>query len=60
MDLMNSIKVAATGMRAQGTRLRIVAENIANAQIVRRYRVMLTSWFRAGMGVGALHSRTLI
>lgn len=32
MDLMNSIKVAATGMRAQGTRLRIVAENVANAE----------------------------
>ncbi len=32
MDLMNSIKISASGMRAQGTRLRIVAENVANAE----------------------------
>ena len=32
MDLINAIKISATGMRAQGTRLRIVAENVANAE----------------------------
>ena len=32
MDLMNSIKISASGMRAQGTRLRVVAENVANAE----------------------------
>ena len=30
MDLNDSISIAATGMRAQGTRLRIIAENVAN------------------------------
>lgn len=34
MDLLNSIKISASGMRAQGTRLRIVAENVANAESV--------------------------
>lgn len=32
MDLINSLKISASGMRAQGTRLRIVAENVANAE----------------------------
>jgi len=31
MDLMKSIKISAAGMKAQGTRLRIISENIANA-----------------------------
>jgi flagellar basal-body rod protein FlgC len=31
MDLANSMVVAASGMRAQSTRMRIIAENIANA-----------------------------
>ena len=31
MDLQDAIKISASGMRAQGTRLRVVAENIANA-----------------------------
>lgn len=31
MDLMDSINIAGSGMRAQGERLRIVSENIANA-----------------------------
>lgn len=34
MDLMNSIKISASGMRAQGTRLRVLAENVANAESV--------------------------
>ncbi len=31
MELMNAIRISASGMEAQGTRLRIVAENVANA-----------------------------
>lgn len=31
MDLNRSLDIAAAGMRAQGTRLRVVAENLANA-----------------------------
>ena len=30
-EILNAIKVAASGMRAQGTRIRVVTENIANA-----------------------------
>jgi flagellar basal-body rod protein FlgC len=30
-DLMKSLKVSAAGMKTQGTRLRIIAENVANA-----------------------------
>ncbi len=32
MDLSTSLEIAAAGMRAQGTRLRVVSENLANAQ----------------------------
>ena len=32
MDLVKSLQVSASGMRAQGTRLRVIAENLANAQ----------------------------
>lgn len=31
MDFLNSMKVAASGLRAQSGRMRIIAENIANA-----------------------------
>ena len=31
MDLDKSLNISAAGMRAQGTRLRVIAENIANA-----------------------------
>jgi len=31
MELMNAIQISASGMKAQGTRLRVVAENVANA-----------------------------
>jgi flagellar basal-body rod protein FlgC len=31
VDIENSMKIAAAGMRAQGTRIRVVAENMANA-----------------------------
>ena len=32
MDLTKAIKVSASGMRAQSTRMRVSAENLANAQ----------------------------
>lgn len=31
MDLMNSLAISAAGMKVQGTRLRVIAENLANA-----------------------------
>ena len=31
MDLMKSIKISAAGMRVQGVRLKVIAENLANA-----------------------------
>ncbi len=31
-DLTKSLQISASGMRAQGTRLRIVSENLANAE----------------------------
>jgi flagellar basal-body rod protein FlgC len=31
MDLLKTIKISAAGMQAQGTRLRVISENIANA-----------------------------
>jgi flagellar basal-body rod protein FlgC len=34
MDLMESLMVSAAGMRVQGERLRVVAENLANADSV--------------------------
>ena len=34
MDLAASMDIASSGMRAQGTRLRIVSENIANSNTV--------------------------
>ena len=34
MDLMESLMISAAGMRAQGQRLRVVAENLANADSV--------------------------
>lgn len=34
MDLTNAMMIAAAGMRAQGTRMRVIAENVANADSV--------------------------
>ncbi len=31
MDLIKSIRISAAGMQAQGTRLRVISENIANS-----------------------------
>jgi flagellar basal-body rod protein FlgC len=31
MDLMKSIKISAAGMKVQGVRLKVIAENLANA-----------------------------
>jgi flagellar basal-body rod protein FlgC len=32
MDLVKALKISASGMKAQGTRLRVISENLANAQ----------------------------
>ena len=32
MDLMESLMISAAGMRVQGERLRVISENVANAQ----------------------------
>lgn len=34
MDLVDSIRVSATGLRAQSLRMRVIAENLANADSV--------------------------
>ena len=34
MDFVKALKISAAGMRAQGMRLRVLAENIANADSV--------------------------
>ncbi len=31
MDLLKALKISAAGMKAQGVRLRVIAENMANA-----------------------------
>ena len=36
MDLMQAMEVAAKGMRAQGVRMRVISENIANASTTGR------------------------
>ena len=36
MDLMESMLISASGMKAQGKRLRVIAENIANSDSVGR------------------------
>ncbi len=30
-EILNAMKISATGMRAQGTRVRVITENVANA-----------------------------
>lgn len=37
VDLVNSLNIAASGMHAQSERLRVVAENIANADSLGKY-----------------------
>ena len=32
MDLLKALNLSAAGMRAQGTRIRVIAENVANAE----------------------------
>lgn len=34
MDLLKALKISAAGMKAQGVRLRVIAENLANADSV--------------------------
>ena len=70
MDLQTSVQVSATGLRAQSLRMRVIAENLANADSVARtpggepYRRRVAS-FKAevdrqtggtGVAVGAIQS----
>ena len=34
MELFNAMQVSASGMKAQGARVRVIAENIANANSI--------------------------
>lgn len=60
MDISKTMKIAAAGMEAQGTRLRVIAENIANAdslartpdgQPYRRKTVIFTNVLDRSLGV---------
>ncbi|MCV6597539.1 MAG: flagellar basal body rod protein FlgC [Mangrovicoccus sp.] len=51
-DLMNSLAVSSSGMRAQASRLRHVAENIANADTPGYRRKMVQ--FEAAQGPGSV------
>jgi len=51
-DLMNSLAVSSSGMRAQATRLRHVAENVANADTPGYRRKMVS--FEQARGAGTI------
>jgi flagellar basal-body rod protein FlgC len=60
MELMKAIKISAAGMRAQGVRLKVIAENIANADSIsqtpngdpyRRKTVSFRNVFDRNLGV---------
>ena len=55
-DLSDAMAVTATGLRAQAMRLRVVSENIANADTpgYRRKTVSFEEEWRAGAPAGAL------
>jgi len=64
MDLMSSMKISASGMKVQGTRLRVIAENIANAnstaqtpggQPYRRKLVTFASELDQALGAELVH-----
>ena len=50
MDLINSLKIAAAGLRAQSSRMRVISENLANADSTARtineepYRRQITTF----------------
>ena len=37
-DVTTTLRISAAGMRTQGTRLRVIAENIANAVLLPAHR----------------------
>lgn len=53
-DLINSMRFAASGMEAQGTRLRHVSENIANADTPGYHRKTIS--FQQEMNEGGVHA----
>lgn len=59
-ELMNSISVSASGMRVQGTRIRVISENVANADTLSstpggdpyaRQQISFTNELDKGLGV---------
>lgn len=69
MDLFKTLHIAASGMRAQGTRLRVISENVANAESVAQnpggvpYRRKLVSFGNAldrALGVETVHVRKIM
>ena len=41
VDLNNALKISASGMKAQGTRLRVISENIANQILLVEVKVRI-------------------
>ena len=41
VDLNNALKISASGMKAQGTRLRVISENIANQDLLVEVKVRI-------------------
>lgn len=69
MDLFKTLHIAASGMRAQGTRLRVISENVANAESVAQnpggvpYRRKLVSFGNAldrALGVETVRVRKIM
>ena len=65
MDLMASMKIAAAGLKAQGGRMRVIAENLANANSTtkspnedpyRRKIPTFTQEFNRALGVNVIKS----
>ena len=69
MDLSKSLEISAAGMRAQGTRLRVISENLANADSTgetpddipyRRQVVTFRNLFDRALGVDTIEVATVM
>ncbi len=69
MDLSKSLEISAAGMRAQGTRLRVISENLANADSTgespddlpyRRQVVTFRNLFDRALGVDTIEVANVI
>lgn len=68
MDIMNAIGISASGMHAQGDRLRIIAQNIANADTAatspneepyRRKTILFKSVMDKELGADVVQAKTV-